>query len=99
MIVRGAGEGGGDPQYPILDSGIRRANESKNCIFVLQCRADHASRVLFEMINEQPTKIALIGAGCSVVSERIAEEAKTWNLITVSNLACLIERFHFNETK
>lgn len=49
-----------------------------------QCRADHASRALFEMINRQPTKIALLGAGCSVVSERIAEEAKTWNLITVS---------------
>lgn len=36
------------------------------------------------MINEQATKIALIGAGCSVVSERIAKEAKTWNLVMVS---------------
>ena len=36
------------------------------------------------MINEQTTKIALIGAGCSVVSERIAKEAKTWNLVMVS---------------
>lgn len=36
------------------------------------------------MINKEPTKIALLGAGCSLVSERIAEEAKTWNLLMVS---------------
>ena len=46
---------------------------------------DHASRAFFEMINKEPTKIALLGAGCSLVSERIAEEAKTWNLIMVGN--------------
>jgi len=49
-----------------------------------QCRADHASRVLFEMMNKEPNKIALLGAGCSLVSERIAEVAKTWNLLMVS---------------
>ena len=36
------------------------------------------------MINKKPTKIALIGAGCSVVSERLAEATKTWNLVMVS---------------
>ncbi|KAL9965837.1 hypothetical protein ACROYT_G029691 [Oculina patagonica] len=49
-----------------------------------QCRVDHASRVLFEMLHKEPTKIVLLGAGCSLVSERIAEEAKTWNLLMVS---------------
>ncbi|XP_044180693.1 gamma-aminobutyric acid type B receptor subunit 2-like [Acropora millepora] len=49
-----------------------------------QCRTDHASRALFELIHKKPTKIALIGAACSEVSERIAEEAKTWNLLMVS---------------
>lgn len=36
------------------------------------------------MINKKPTKIALIGAGCSVVSERLVEATKTWNLVMVS---------------
>ncbi|XP_068685324.1 gamma-aminobutyric acid type B receptor subunit 2-like isoform X2 [Montipora foliosa] len=49
-----------------------------------QCRTDHASRALFELIHKEPTKIALLGAGCSAVSERIAEEAKIWNLVMVS---------------
>lgn len=49
-----------------------------------KCRMDHASRALFEMINKEPTMIALLGAGCSAVSERIAEDSKTWNLIMVS---------------
>ena len=43
------------------------------------------------MINEQTTKIALIGAGCSVVSERIAKEAKTWNLVMVSERQARIQ--------
>jgi len=36
------------------------------------------------MINKESNKIALLGAGCSLVSERIAEVAKTWNLLMVS---------------
>ena len=51
---------------------------------------DHASRALFEMINKEPTMIALLGAGCSAVSERIAEDSKTWNLITVSISATVL---------
>ena len=51
---------------------------------------DHASRALFEMINKEPTMIALLGAGCSAVSERIAEDSKTWNLIMVSNSATVM---------
>ena len=58
--------------------------ELRTFFFSFQCRADHASRDLFEMINKKPTKIALIGAGCSVVSERLAEATKTWNLVMVS---------------
>ena len=38
------------------------------------------------MINKEPNKIALLGAGCSSVSERLAEMAKTWNLLMVSTL-------------
>ena len=38
------------------------------------------------MINKEPNKIALLGAGCSLVSERIAEVAKTWNLLMVSTV-------------
>ena len=38
------------------------------------------------MINTEPNKIALLGAGCSLVSERIAEVAKTWNLLMVSRV-------------
>ena len=68
-------------------------------IFFLQCRADHASRVLFEMINKEPNKIGLFGAGCSLVSERLAEVAKTWNLLMVSTLTLVTITMTYSERR
>ena len=38
----------------------------------------------FELLYEEPTKLMLLGAGCSIVSQPVAETSQHWNLVQVS---------------
>ena len=39
----------------------------------------------FELLYEEPTKLMILGASCSVVSQPVAETSQHWNLVQVSN--------------
>ncbi|XP_071806670.1 gamma-aminobutyric acid type B receptor subunit 2-like [Asterias amurensis] len=38
----------------------------------------------FELLYEEPTKLMILGASCSVVSQPVAETSKHWNLVQMS---------------
>ena len=40
--------------------------------------------VLYELLYNEPTKLMLLGPGCSVVSTFVGQAARMWNLIVVS---------------
>ncbi|XP_031566705.1 gamma-aminobutyric acid type B receptor subunit 2-like isoform X2 [Actinia tenebrosa] len=49
-----------------------------------KCSPGYGSRVLFDMIDSQPNKVAVLGPGCSSVSERLVDVSSTWNIIMVT---------------
>ena len=50
----------------------------------MQCNRTVASKAFLEQMLNRPTKIALIGAGCSVASEPTAELSSYFNITQVS---------------
>ena len=40
--------------------------------------------VMYELLYNEPTKLMLLGPGCSVVSTFVGQAAHMWNLIVVS---------------
>ena len=40
--------------------------------------------VLYELLYQKPTKVMLLGPGCSVVSTFVGQAARMWNLVVVS---------------
>ncbi|KAJ8044389.1 Gamma-aminobutyric acid type B receptor subunit 1 [Holothuria leucospilota] len=48
-----------------------------------QCVAGKAPRILFDHINNEPTKLIILGAACSPNTQAIAVAAHYWNLLTV----------------
>ncbi|KAK7491340.1 hypothetical protein BaRGS_00017441, partial [Batillaria attramentaria] len=48
------------------------------------CDAGVGVKVLFHQLYTPPTKIMILGAACSIVSETIARAAHHWNLVQVS---------------
>ena len=50
----------------------------------LQCMPGLGMNVLYELLYNKPTKIMLLGPGCSVVSTFVGQAARMWNLIVVS---------------
>ena len=52
--------------------------------FPLQCRRQHAIEAFYEQVPySEPKRVALIGGGCSVATESIAETSHHFNLMQV----------------
>nr|XP_006812189.1 PREDICTED: gamma-aminobutyric acid type B receptor subunit 1-like [Saccoglossus kowalevskii] len=49
-----------------------------------QCDAGVGMKSFFELLYEKPTKIVLLGAACSIVSQPVAATAQHWNLVQLS---------------
>ena len=51
--------------------------------YALQCNNTVAFSALFDQILHKPTKVALIGSGCSVATEPTAEVSQFYNITQV----------------
>ncbi|XP_072022900.1 gamma-aminobutyric acid type B receptor subunit 1-like [Amphiura filiformis] len=49
-----------------------------------KCEAGSGSRALFDQLFREPSKIMILGGGCSPPAEALASTAHYWNLITVA---------------
>ncbi|XP_070188876.1 gamma-aminobutyric acid type B receptor subunit 1-like [Littorina saxatilis] len=49
-----------------------------------KCDPGHGVKALFEQLYAPPTKLMIIGAGCSIVSEATARASHLWNLVQIS---------------
>ncbi|XP_022092951.1 gamma-aminobutyric acid type B receptor subunit 2-like [Acanthaster planci] len=49
-----------------------------------KCRPGEGMKGFVDLINEEPTKLMLLGASCSVVSQPVAETSQHWNLVQMS---------------
>ncbi|XP_070551242.1 gamma-aminobutyric acid type B receptor subunit 2-like isoform X2 [Ptychodera flava] len=49
-----------------------------------ECDAGVGMKSFFELLYEEPVKIMLLGAACSVVSQPVAATAQHWNLVQIS---------------
>ena len=49
----------------------------------MQCNPGLAIKALFEQLYTPPTKLMIVGGGCSVVSEVTARASHLWNLVQV----------------
>ncbi len=56
--------------------------------FYLQCDAGVGTNALYDQLYSSPTKLLVVGAGCSAVSQATAQASHLWNLIQVTDL-CL----------
>ena len=65
-----------------------------------QCESRNATQGFLKLVNEEPTKILLIGPGCSTAAQAIAEMADYWNLVMVSKIyptsPPLLKKIHVN---
>ena len=52
--------------------------------FSFQCRPGDGMKGFFELLYEEPTKMMILGASCSVVSQPVAETSQHWNMVQVS---------------
>ena len=52
-------------------------------VFCLQCDHTVALKSFFDMILNEPTKLAIVGGGCSVATEPVAEIAHYYNITQV----------------
>lgn len=56
---------------------------------VLQCDPGLGASVMYDLLYNKPQKLMLL-AGCSTVCTTVAEAAKMWNLVVVSNVKLMI---------
>ena len=56
------------------------------CFRLFQCKPGLGMNVLYELLYTKPTKLMLLGPGCSVVSTFVGQAARMWNLVVVSNV-------------
>ena len=47
---------------------------------IMQCQRMEALDVFFNVILKEPMKIAVVGCGCSVATEPVAEISHRWNI-------------------
>lgn len=52
---------------------------------VLQCDPGLGASVMYDLLYNKPQKLMLL-AGCSTVCTTVAEAAKMWNLVVVSEI-------------
>ena len=53
------------------------------CYYHFQCNRGRSLDVFFDEVQSEPTKIALLGCGCSVATEPVAEISHQWNISQV----------------
>ncbi|KAK2188045.1 hypothetical protein NP493_146g03044 [Ridgeia piscesae] len=51
---------------------------------LLQCMPGLGMNVLYDLLYNKPTKLMLLGPGCSVVSTFVGQAARMWNLVVLS---------------
>lgn len=56
---------------------------------VLQCDPGLGASVMYDLLYNKPQKLMLL-AGCSTVCTTVAEAAKMWNLVVVSEIEFII---------
>ena len=57
-----------------------------SCMYMyLQCHPKSALDEFFRGIWSEPVKLAVVGCGCSVATEPVAEISHKWNISQVSN--------------
>ena len=59
-----------------------------------QCNRTESLEALFSQILYKPTKLAVIGSGCSVATEPTAEVSHFYNISHVSFEACTHHKLH-----
>ena len=59
-------------------------------IILSQCHRGKSLDTFFEGIRSDPIKLAVVGCGCSVATEPVAEISHTWNISQVYVL-CLLK--------
>lgn len=54
---------------------------------LIQCLRSESLDQFFNGIQSQPVKLAVVGCGCSVATEPVAEISHRWNISQVEQLA------------
>ncbi len=53
------------------------------CNVFLQCHRGHSLNAFFDGIQSDPVKLAVVGCGCSIATEPVAEISHHWNISQV----------------
>ena len=57
-----------------------------SCVF-LQCDPGIGTNALYQQLYRPPTKLLVLGAGCSSVSQATGQASHLWNLVQVGTLS------------
>ena len=66
-----------------------------NAIYV-QCHRGKSLDTFFEGIRSDPVKLAVVGCGCSVATEPVAEISHRWNISQVHDIHAAVESQKLN---
>ena len=58
----------------------------RNVFVRVQCNPGIGTNALYEQLYSSPTKVLVLGAGCSPVSEATAQVSHLWNIVQVGEL-------------
>ena len=61
------------------------SHETVQLFPIFQCSAGQAMNMMYEMLYESPTKIMILGPGCSTEAEVLAQATPAWNITHVCN--------------
>ena len=68
------------------------------CVSIMQCNRYDSQRTFLEQITSGQETVALIGCGCSLATEPVAEISRFWNITHVSVRSqwdTIVELFRF----
>ena len=67
-------------------------------VFIIQCHRGRSLDTYFQGIfMETPVKLAVVGCGCSVATEPVAEISHQWNISQVSKDGMIIDKVQTRE--
>ncbi|XP_072029936.1 gamma-aminobutyric acid type B receptor subunit 2-like [Amphiura filiformis] len=85
---------GGQGQLPATKMGIEHVNANQSILpgfelvlldYDTQCNGGIGTDMMYrELYNASTTKVVILGAGCSIVTEPTAQSSHLWNLIQLS---------------
>ena len=64
---------------------LHSKHETVHLFPIFQCSAGQAMNMMYEMLYESPTKIMILGPGCSTEAEVLAQATPAWNITHVCN--------------